>query len=164
MVVRHHWWIITRAALASLLVALVPPLLFLVDSLFGFDVAGAFRSNFGEAILVLGLSTYYLFLLIFFFNAWIDHHLDLWIITDRRVVDVDQRGILSRVVSVHRIERIQDMAVETNGVLPNLLKYGNLHIQTAGEQRRFIFENIPHPQDVLATLNRLIAKHNHHHT
>ena len=163
MVVRHHWWIITRAALGSIATALLPPLVFWVDSLLAFDVFSSFDSNFGEAVLTLGLSTYYLFLLLFFFNAWIDQHLDLWIITDRRVVDVDQRGILSRVVSVHRIERIQDMAVETNGIMPNLLKYGNLHIQTAGEQRRFIFENIPHPQAVLATLNRLIAKHNHHH-
>ncbi|MDO8435574.1 MAG: PH domain-containing protein [bacterium] len=158
MVVRHHWWIVTVAGIKAGMLVFLPPLLFWLDSLFIFRVFGAFESNFGHAILVLGLSTYYLYLLLYFFNSWIDHHLDLWIITNRRVIDVDQRGILSRVVSVHRIERIQDMAVETNGVLPNLLKYGNLHIQTAGEQRRFIFENVPHPQEVLATLNGLIAK------
>ena len=47
-----------------------------------------------------------------------------------------------------RLYRIQDVTSEVKGVLPTIFKYGNIYIQTAGEIERFIFEQIPNPDQI----------------
>ena len=38
--------------------------------------------------------------------------------------------------------------MEVRGLIPTFLDYGNLEIQTAGAEAKFMFEQIPHPNKV----------------
>lgn len=98
-----------------------------------------------QRVFLLIQNTAGIFLWIFAFFIWIDFYLDIWIITEKKIINVEQKGIFLRRISELKFDRIQDVTVEVKGILPTLLNYGNIHIQTAGEVERFVFLCIPDP-------------------
>ena len=89
-----------------------------------------------------------------FFILWIDYYFDAWIITTKRIVDINQIGLFNRNVSELDHIKIQDITTEVHGVFSTLLDYGYVYVQTAGNKERFVFEQVPHPMLV----RQLIAK------
>ena len=108
-------------------------------------------------VILLG-SAYYLSMWLFFFFSFIDYYLDVWIITNERIIDVQQKGFFSRVIAEQRLYRIQDVASEVHGFFPTVLKYGEVHIQTAGARQRFLFHQIPHPENIRNTIIKLAER------
>ena len=109
-------------------------------------------------LLVLLASAYYLFIWLFFFFSFIDYYLDAWIITNERIIDIQQRGFFSRVISEHKLFRIQDVTSEVHGVFPTFLKYGDVYIQTAGTRQRFRFHEIPNPNKIRDKIIKLVER------
>lgn len=103
-------------------------------------------------LVVMGAALYYLFLAILMYGFWIDYYLDIFLVTNKRVVDIEQDGLFSRTVAEQSIDRIQDVTSEIHGFIPSLLRYGNIYIQTAGTQERFVFENVHNPEIVVKTI------------
>lgn len=101
-----------------------------------------------QSLLLFFAVLYYMFLWLYFFIIWVDYYLDIWIVTNKRVIDVEQKGLFSREVSEFPISRIQDITVEVVGIVPTIFHYGNIHVQTAGESRKFIFKDIRDPYKV----------------
>lgn len=108
--------------------------------------------SLGYAIIVMLGALYYIFLAILLYGFWLNYYLDMFIVTNKRVVDVEQRGLLSRTVSEQPLYRIQDVTSEVDGAMAHLFRYGNVYIQTAGEKERFIFEQIDNPELVVRTI------------
>ena len=106
-------------------------------------------------LIVLSASSYYLFIWLFFFHHWIDYYLDVWVVTDQRIVNIEQNGLFSRTIAEVNIEKIQDVTSEAKGKLATLLKFGDVHIQTAAEEKRFIFSEVPNPREVAKTITEL---------
>jgi len=96
----------------------------------------------------LSLSAYYLFVSLFAFFVFIDYYLDFWIITDERIINVDQNGFFSRTIAEHRLEKIQDVASEVHGFIPTFFNHGNVFVQTAGTKQRFVFVQVPEPEEI----------------
>lgn len=91
---------------------------------------------------------FFMFLWVISFLIWIDYYFDVWIVTDRRIVNIEQKGLFSRVVSELELDKIQDITSDVKGVIPTFLNYGDLYVQTAAEMERFVFHNIPNPYAV----------------
>ena len=91
---------------------------------------------------------FFIFTWITFFIIWVDYYFDVWIVTDRRIVNIEQKGLFSRIVSELELENIQDITTDVKGIIPTFLNYGNLYVQTAAEKERFIFRHIPDPYEV----------------
>jgi len=115
-------------------------------------------SEFFYPLLVLGVSAYYLFIWLFFFFSFIDYYLDVWIITSERIIDIQQKGFFSRVIAEQKLTRVQDVTSETSGMIPTIFKYGDVHIQTAGEVQRFNFQEVPHPDEVRDLIIKLVQR------
>lgn len=79
------------------------------------------------------------------FQILADYYLDIWIITNQRSIRIELQGFFSRKVTSVNHDRIQDISVTVYGLIPTLLNYGNLHIQTAGAIPNFVFNSIPEP-------------------
>ncbi|MFH1822479.1 MAG: PH domain-containing protein [Patescibacteria group bacterium] len=109
-------------------------------------------------VIVLGTSAYYLFIWLFFFFSFIDYYLDIWIITNERIIDVQQEGFFSRTIAEQRLYRIQDVTSEVHGFFPTILKYGEVYVQTAGTKQRFIFYEVPLPDQVRNTIIKLAER------
>jgi len=80
------------------------------------------------------LVLYFLFVIFLAFRLWIDYYLDMWILTDKRLIDIEQTGLFQREVSEIPLFRIQDMTVSISGFLATFLKFGTIAVQTAGEK------------------------------
>lgn len=85
---------------------------------------------------------------IYAFLIWIDVWFDTWIITSDRIINIEQHGLFSREVSELKLTRVQDVSVEVHGFFQTFLNYGDVHIQTAGEEERFQFRAVPDPYGV----------------
>jgi uncharacterized membrane protein YdbT with pleckstrin-like domain len=96
-------------------------------------------------LILLGGSAFYLLCMLFLFQNFVDYYLDIWIVTNKRVLDIEQVGLFSRTVSAVRLYRIQDVSSSVNGFINTLFDFGDMQIQTAGEKEHFVFEQIPHP-------------------
>ena len=77
-----------------------------------------------------------------------DYYLDCWIVTGERTIHTELKGFFNRTVSTVSHEQIQDISVDIHGIFPMIFRYGDLHIQTAGKFREFIFRQIPNPYEV----------------
>lgn len=82
------------------------------------------------------------------FNSWTDHYLDGWIVTNKRIMDIEQRGFFSRQISSFRIERIQDVTTDIHGFIATLLDFGDVHVQTASESHEFVIKGAPNPKAI----------------
>jgi len=98
-----------------------------------------------------------MFIWIFFFLIWIDYYFDVWIITNLRIVNIEQKGLFNRSVSEMDLGRIQDVTAEVIGIIPTFFNYGDVFIQTAAETERFLFRQVPDPyriKDVIMQLQK----------
>lgn len=111
-----------------------------------------------RTMLILLASAFYLNIWMFALSMFTDYYLDAWIITDSRVLDIRQQGLFARTVAELELQKIQDVTSDIKGILPSIFTYGNVHIQTAGEKERFVFEQIPKPHKVRHELVDLVEK------
>ncbi len=99
-----------------------------------------------NAVIIFSLALWSLLLWMRLFWVWIDYYLDVWIITNHRLIDIEQKGFFNRNVANVRLDFIQDVAYEVNGVIASLLNFGTIEIQTAGEMRHFTLQGVSHPE------------------
>lgn len=99
-------------------------------------------------ILIVLISAYLLLLMGVELFGFVDYYLDVYIVTDRRLVDISQKGFFRREISELHLRQVQDVSAHVQGVFETILHFGDVFIQTAGERENFIFQSIPHPYTV----------------
>lgn len=111
-----------------------------------------FPDSFANVNLVAGLiliiSSYLLFILGLLLYGFVDYYLDVYIITDERIVDIKQIGFFKREIAELHLREVQDVSAQVKGVYATMFHFGDVVIQTAGERPNFIFTAIPHPYQV----------------
>ncbi|MCC6934098.1 MAG: PH domain-containing protein [Candidatus Yanofskybacteria bacterium] len=142
MKVHRHWlFIVTRIIVLALL--LVAPLL----------AAEAFRASgvlgeggiSGAARMTLW-ALWGLVLWVVFWQFWTTYYMDIWVITNRRIIDIDYERLFDRNIAILRLDRVQDITTHVQGVVGTLLKYGKVVVQTAGSDKEFVIDQIAHPE------------------
>jgi len=165
-VVRHHWAGFLGTFGLFVAMGIFPILIVYVANLVLKDQIGQYLG-----IIVAGLSGYYLFLLTFLFGAWIDYYYDIIFITGERLLNVNQKGLLSREVSELSMQQVQDVSTQMDGFLRSYFNYGTLIVETAGHgtsdvesahglQGYFSVDDLPDPNRlarVISELHRKIA-------
>ncbi len=155
VVVREHWFFfILRFALWLIFVAI----LFATDHYLPQFLPGLAEKPYSNYFSI-AKNIYLLFLMLGIYTLWIIYYLNIWIITDKRVVDVTQPSIFNQKVSVLILTKVEDITSSTNGILGTLLSYGDVSIQTAGEKENFVFKNVQHPKDVERLVFNMMEKH-----
>jgi uncharacterized membrane protein YdbT with pleckstrin-like domain len=108
-----------------------------------------------QTLLVFGGSGFFLLAWLFLFQLFLDYYLDSWIVTNRRILNIEQNGLFGRTVSELRLYRIQDVTATVNGFAKTMFNYGEVEIQTAGEHEHFMFEEIPKPNEIAKAILEL---------
>lgn len=98
--------------------------------------------------LIIIATIYYLSVWLFFYSNFVNWYLDIWIITNDRLIDIRQEALFARTIAELDLYKIQDMASEVKGIFATIFNYGNVFIQTAGEQERFELLNIHDPHNL----------------
>lgn len=81
--------------------------------------------------------------------------LNVFIITSERIIDIDQSGFFSKTVSETTYDKIQDVSYVIKGIGQTLLRYGNVIIQTAGQQVNLELTSVKHPEKVQQLIIRV---------
>lgn len=81
-------------------------------------------------------------------HSWITWYFDCFIITDQRIVDIDQRSVFSREVSETALANIQDVTYKVEGILATVFNYGTVEVQTAGADQKIEIDSVFDPKSV----------------
>lgn len=147
-----HPFIFLQIFVSYLFILLVPVLVYLV---LNYVSPSILKGVIALELLSVICFTFYLAVLMVAFSIWVDTYLDFWTITDKRIISREQKGLFNRVVSELELYRVQDVSVEQKGFFATTLNYGDLYIQSAGEQERFVFKNVGEPIKISRIIQRL---------
>ncbi len=158
-VLRRHWltFIPFLFLYASLLVVPI-----IVGGFIRTSFPDMFDTPFIYGASVLFGSVYYLCIIAFFFTQFVDFYLDMTIITNDRIVDIEQSGLFKRVISELDLFQIQDVTTEVHGIGGTLFGYGNIFVKTASNNN-IVFQDIPHPNNIREQLIRLADEDRKYH-
>lgn len=108
-----------------------------------------------------------LFILLTAFLTWMHYYLDAYIVTNQRILTIEQIDLFHRKVSEADIGNVQDIEVVAKGFFASIIHFGDVRIQTAGaDQKTLFFDNVPYPykaKDIIlkfAEANRTVELHN----
>ncbi len=150
----RHWFDILKQYFPVILLLLI----MLVGVILNPYIFSDFNSSYSEIIFYFFQSLLLLIIWVYSFVIWFDYYLDVWIITNKRVINVEQKGLFSRHVSELGFLQIQDISTNVSGFIPTILNYGHVHVQTAAEQSKFVFRSVPNPYNIKAILIELQSK------
>ncbi len=160
-VLRRHWFTFLPVVFSFLAMILLPiGVYFGIQYLFPDLLTGPMITP----ILILLASGFLLFALMFFYIQFIDYYLDIWIVTNDRIIDTEQKGLFARTVTELELFQIQDVTTNVTGFFPTILKYGDLVIATASNTSTIIFHDIPNPEFIRQEIVRLAEVDRSYHT
>ncbi len=84
---------------------------------------------------------------------------NVFVLTNERIVDIDQRGFFSTVVSSSSYDKIQDVSFSVRGLWSTLLHIGSIEIQTAGSDIRLELSGVKDPQRVQERLAEVMREY-----
>ena len=141
---RQHPWVLMRAGLAvvAIIFASLIPLL----------LPGGGK---GLKLIALGASIALLIALARLYMWW---H-TVYVISNHRVIGVEQQKLLLRQVSEVPLENIQNITHIKKGFGPNIFNFGNVQIQTSGSKVAMEIMNIDSPleaqQKIIDAMRRI---------
>jgi hypothetical protein len=132
---------------------LIPLLILTWIAQLGLSVSSLPAQVIQGAILLVGALQ--IFMLLVLIIVFLDIYHDLIIVTDRRVVDIDQAQLFSRKISELSLEDVQDATSTVSGILPTLFGYGTVLIQTSSAEKQFEVPFLKNPREVAAIILEL---------
>jgi len=124
-IMRKHWFILFLQVIPFKILFLFP--------LFALALIPAVNMNDATvATIVFFCALWMLILLMVIFTIWTNYFLDIWIVTNHRIMDIEQRTLFNREVKTLRMETVQDVQTDRIGVFQEFLDFGTIRVQTAG--------------------------------
>ncbi len=152
----HKHWFVLAARIGSIVVTALVPL--------GGWVAVSYLTQHTDSTMLFSTHSY-LAHFVFFYSAWLlfnwmmlahmltDHYLDVWVLTDRRIISIDQQGLFNRNIGSFRLEKLQDVNIAIRGIVATFLHFGTVEAQTAsGSEEEFRAHNLPYPRELKAII------------
>jgi len=149
---RRHWYALAAESSGLFLMALVPVLLVLLG-MSSPAVREIMTANW--SLVLFKASIWLLMVWMIFFVVWTNYYLDVLVVTNYRLIDIEQKGLFARDMAEVHLSRIQDIKVEVVGLIASLMDFGDIHVQTAGAEREIVITQIEHPHEV----RDIISKH-----
>ena len=144
MIVREHWFHLFLKILVWVFFAAA---LVLFNRFAQTYAPGLLQGAIGKVTLLF-VQVYTLFLVLSLFLIFAFYYLTMQVITSVRIVDINQEGLFSHVISELNVDKIEDVTSEVNGIFGTIFNYGDVTIQTAGKEEHFIFQSVPNPAEI----------------
>ena len=141
---KHPIFLIWDVVLFAILAALPVGVIMVIQTVSSTILTGPISM---PIVAVLG-SIYYLAIWLFFFSTVIDYYLDIWVVTNDRLIAVQQQGLFARTISEMDLWLVQDVTSEVKGIGATIFGYGTLALETAGKEERFHFGSAADPSHV----------------
>lgn len=129
------------------------PLIFKKIVIFLVILIGGFflfkETIFTSFYLLLIIFGFFIFILIASFYEWILWYQDIYIITNKRIINIQRKTLFTTVVSEASLDKIQDITYKIEGILEVFFNYGTVAVQTASATGILNLEDIANPPFVV---------------
>lgn len=145
LAVRPHW----VNNLSWILISIV--MLFVPFFLKFFTFLNFFPSQYQFSAIIF----WYLLTFVYAFEHFLSWYFNLFLITNKRVVDIDFNNLLNKHFAEADLSKIQDVSFSIKGVLATFFNFGDVLIQTASETNVIKFEKVANPKKIIQLLKEL---------
>ncbi len=83
------------------------------------------------------------------------------VLTDKRIIDIDQRGFFDRIVTEVAYTQIDEASYRVKGFWATIFRYGSIRLDLNGSAADIQFDFVPRPARVHNLINDLRAEHRH---
>lgn len=142
-IVRKHWASFLPVIIKTFIILIIP----------FFLLAFLFSRWYGVIIFFVWVSVGFAYGL----YQWICWYFDTFVITNLRIINIDQKRIFARSVSEAYLASVQDVTYEVAGFLPSAFNYGTVSVQTAGAKPTLQISSVENPkklQELIMDLHR----------
>jgi len=153
LLLRKHWitnltWVLSAAILILIPVFLFPWI----------TIANILPSGWPSHILTFSALAWYLLTFSYVVVNFLLWYFTVAIVTQERIVDIDFINLLSKRISETRIDRLEDVTMQTGGFIRSFFDFGDVFVQTAAKEAEFEFHAVPRPGEVVRIINNLMGK------
>lgn len=111
----------------------------------------------------ISLAIYGVVLLIYIYYHYYTYNNSESILSNERIISIDQLSFFQKRISEAELERVQDVSTSIKGVIPTMFKFGNVTIRTASNETQIILENVADPYSIQQVIVQAIKNHKRHH-
>jgi hypothetical protein len=104
--------------------------------------------SLGKPTVILIAGVLYLIALAIIFAGLYVYSYNVLIFTNLHLIEVEQNGLFGRIISQVSFNREQDISGNRTGFFATIFNYGNVTVQSAGENVFFVFRFARNPQAV----------------
>lgn len=101
---------------------------------------------------------WYLFLAAYFFSKLLHWYFNIYIVTNKHLVDINFHNLLNRDFTEVRLDDIQSSKSHIKGIIGSLFHFGDVVIETAAERQNITFDGVPRPDFVKERIQDLQEK------
>lgn len=149
LILQKYWFILVwpfAKGLVLILLALILP-----------SIKGAGYYIFNSGPLAFIYFAWIIFWVSYLGYEYLNWYRDRFIITNHRIINIDQKSLFSRRVSELELDRVQDVSHEIKGAFAMALNFGNVIVQSAGSEHMAI-ENVANPAELQDIIVRLVKE------
>jgi len=141
VLVNQHTWVLLPVAVTWLV------LLTVVGLSFWF-----FGASSVSSIVIAGAIIFGILYSLYHWYLWNSSN---YIVTNQRVIKIDQNSLFNRLISEAEIDRIQEISTEISGPIHTMLNFGTIKIQTASTTGMMDLEDVPDPYSMQQEIVRI---------
>jgi len=145
LVRRHPVSVILRTIATVLIAVLIFWLAGSIRDFLGWNITSTILNIIRVAVVIAAI-LYFLFIFYRYRN-------DIWLITNKRLIDSNKRTPFSHEVSSAPLNNIQDIGIVQRGFLATMFKFGDMICETASSGGQFVFKGVPNPKELLEVVD-----------
>lgn len=94
----------------------------------------------------------------FGFRSWYIWSGTVFTVTSKRLIDIDQQGLFSRVSSSVMLNKVDDVSFSKKGIIQTVFGYGTVKIVTSGNADDVLIRRVKNPQKLNDLVHDLCLK------
>jgi hypothetical protein len=145
LTIRSHWLVNIKWVSIAILMVIVPIFFNFLD----------FFSSMPLKYRIISTIFWYILTFIYSFEHFISWYFDVFIITDRRLVDIRFNNLLNKHFAEVDFARIQDVSSSIKGILATFFNFGDVLVQTASEINQMTLRKVPKPEKIIKLLQEI---------
>ena len=126
---------------------------------FGMMAQAQVSTVFSGALFSILLIGFVMLFSLFIFVYWVDNELDFYIVTNERIIGIEQLSFLNRTVRECSLDQVQEVNGFASGLLENLIGFGSVTIRTASDTSEFRMGVAPNPLENARIILNIIQEY-----
>ena len=152
-VIRRSFWAVIPSLTFIAILTLIPMVFFPYLYSLNIKLALGIKSGFIASLNIF----WYLFTFGYLFGVFVNWYFNVFIITNKKIVDFDVRGLTYKNTSETALRNVEDVTSRVTGTLGTVFNIGEVFVQTAGEEREFEFSMMDSPSEIRDIISDLIS-------